>query len=110
MLLWGTIFLLAGLAGLYVFGYMPWRDGLNHEPKVTLSFKALLFSPVFILLGGLMLWPGKPAPDPATQLEKPAPVPLRGWLFLGTLVLGPTAGGAYYFWLRSFLRALGYDL
>ena len=116
-LIWGIILFLAGAAGLYVFGYQPWRDGLNHLPKVTLSFKALLVSPVFAFLGGAMLWAALAPPTSAETAPvepvapgTPAPVPRRAWILLAALGLGAVGAVAYYFWLRAFLRAQGYDV
>ena len=84
--IWGTILFLAAAAGLYVFGYQPWRDGLNHVPKVTLSFKALLVSSVFVFLGGAMLWAALTPPPSAETTSgapgTPAPVPRRAWILL----------------------------
>jgi hypothetical protein len=108
----GLVFLGAGLAGLYVFGYMPWRDALDQAPKVTLSLKGLLFSPVLVVFGTLMLCPLKPLPPAAETFvvnDKPK-TPLRGKIFLTVVALSAVAGGGYYFWLRAFLQDAGYDV
>ena len=109
-LIWGTIFLLVGLACLYQFGYLPWREAMDHEPTVTLSFKGLLFSPLFILLGGLMLAPIKALPpgDPAPGAQ--VPIPWRVRIFFAALVLSEIGIIAYFFWLRTFLQGQGYDV
>jgi hypothetical protein len=110
LLIWGTVFLLVGLSCLYVFGYLPWREAMDREPTVTLSFKGLIFSPLFILLGGLMLAPIKALPpsDPAPGAQVPTPWRVR--IFFAALVLSEIGIIAYFFWLRAFLQGQGYDV
>lgn len=103
-LIWGSILTLTGLACVWVFGYQPWHDATLQAPKVALSFKALLFTPLFICFGVGMLLPLPPLPDP------PRGMPLRTWVFLGVLLLGTIGSIAYYFWLRAFLKANGYEV
>ncbi len=110
LLILGPAMLLLGLAALYVFGYEPWRDALNHEPKVALSFKMLFFAPVFLLLGVGAVLPLKPLPDSETPAGDKAPVSLRGKIFIGIWLAAEVTATAYYFWLRSFLQSQGYDV
>ena len=109
-LFWGSVLLVVGLIGAYVFGYVPWRDGANHEPKVTLSMQVVLVTPLFILIGGLMLLPMKPLPPVAPVENAEPPTPLRAKIFIALLVLGEVGAFIFYFWLRNLLRHEGYDL
>lgn len=103
-LIWGSIFTLTALACGWVFGFQPWQQATHHADKVTLSFKALLITPLFLCLGLVMLLPMDPPP------AQEQGTPLRGWIFLAILVVGTAGSVAYYFWLRAFLKANGYDL
>ncbi len=104
-LLWGSILTAVGLACVWVFGYQPWHDATLHAEKVTLSFKVLLFTPLFLILGVMMLLPLRPLPP-----NHGGPLPLRAKVLAACLLIGTGAGIAYYFWLRAFLKAMGYDV
>ena len=93
-----------------MFGYLPWRDGFNHEPKVTLSLKGLGVSAVFALLGILMLLPIGPAPVPVPGMHGQLPIQWRKLIFIAVFLLVVIGTIAYYFWLRTLLRGQGYEL
>ncbi len=103
-LVWGSILTLTGIACVWVFGYQPWHDATLRASKVTLSFTALLFTPLFLCIGVVMLVPLPPLAEP-----KPS-MPLRARVFLALLLLGTAGSVVYFFWLRAFLKANGYDL
>ena len=103
-LIWGSILTLTGLASVWVFGYQPWHDGTLRASKVTLSFTTLLFTPLFLCIGAVMLLPIPPLPEPQPSM------PLRTRVFLAVLLLGTAGSIAYYFWLRVFLKANGYEV
>lgn len=109
-LLWGLLFLVSGLVCVYQFGYLPWRDGTDHAPEVTLNIELLIFSPLMVMMGALLLIPLKELPAVEPVPGQKSSMPLRGRLFLGGLIVTSAGAVAYYFWRQAFLRAQGYDV
>ncbi len=107
-LVWGALFLVLGLGMLYYYGYVPWRDGGNQELKISLSFKALLVAPTFVILGFLCLLPLHRGTEPAAG--ESVLMSVGRWTFLILLVLSYAGAIGYYFWLRAFLQGQGYDV
>jgi hypothetical protein len=109
-LIMSGVCLAVGLACLYLFGYVPWRDGVNHEPEVTLSFKSLMVGAALAIMGALAIFGLLTAPAAEPRPGEPASNSRWGWLYLALLVALCAAPVVYYFWLQAFLRGEGYDV
>ncbi len=105
VMLFGLAILLSGAWLIYNFGYLPWAEATD-APSVQLSFKALLMGPFGLVIGLLLLLASRSKATTGAP-KKPS---WRTKCLLIAIGLAVISGPLLYFWLRSFLKAHGYEV
>jgi hypothetical protein len=98
----GAIVSAVGLAGLWLYSYVPISDALGNEAEVHYSYLGFVFPPYFFLIGLVWMIFGERAAKVLGPSTSPSS---KGKLLYGALLV---VSLVYATWMLHYLKSLGH--